>query len=251
MEHPRNQIFEFFKSQISAQAGSTSKYENLSNAIMAAVASEILSPGATLPGERKMAELLGISRVTVRNAIDKLVAEGHLVRRHGARTSVSGRVRKQISNLAGFSEDIRSRGMTPGTRLLSAKIDRPTELERAKLDLESGEEIVRLDRVRLGDGRPIAIEHAIVPQAVVKSPDAIGPSLYATLDALGVAPQRGVQRITAKTMNADEAALLEAEVGAPALVIERSCQTAAGRAIEYTVTCYNAEVFDFTSELQK
>lgn len=251
MTQSRIDIIDFLKSEFDSQAEASAKYENLSHAIKLGIEQEVLLPGSSLPGERKLAELLSVSRITVRNAVNALVSDGHLVRRHGARTSVSDKVRKQISNLAGFSEDIRSRGMVPGMRLLSSETVLPTEIERNKLKLEQGEEVVRLHRVRLGNGKPIAIERAVVPQSVVKTPDAIGPSLYATLDALGLPPDRGVQKITAKVMDASEAKLLETHVGAPALVIERCCETANGRPIEFTVTCYNAEAFDFTNELQR
>lgn len=251
MNVTENKIIDHLKSEFESQTISAPKYEKLSYAIKIAVKDKVLLPGASLPGERKLANSLGVSRITVRHAVDALVTEGHLVRRHGARTSVANRVRKQISNLLGFSEDIRSRGMRPGMRLLKAETVMPSEKERHKLNLAEGDEVVRLHRVRLSNDRPIALEIAVVPLSVVKSPDAIGPSLYATLDALGVLPDRGVQRITAKSLNATEAKLLDAEVGAPALVVERCCETSDGRPIEYTITCYNAEVFDFVNELQR
>ncbi|MCR9236529.1 MAG: GntR family transcriptional regulator [Alphaproteobacteria bacterium] len=246
-----NKTIEYLRSVFEARAVSEIKYENLANAFKVAIDDEVLLPGASLPGERKLAELLGISRITVRHAIDALVSDGQLVRRHGARTSVAAKVGKQISNLLGFSEDMRSRGIEPGMRLLSAETTNPTEQERQMLKLADGESVVRLRRVRLGNERPIALETAVVPSVIVKSPEAIGLSLYATLDALGALPERGVQRITAKTMSAEEAELLETEVGAPALIVERCCGTALGKPIEFTVTCYNAEVFDFVTDLQR
>lgn len=251
MNTHNDQVIDFIRSQFASSSASTSKYEGLCNAIKIAIEEDILLPGSTLPGERKLADLLDISRITVRNAIDELVSDGQLVRRHGARTSVSEKVRKQISNLVGFSEDIRSRGMTPGARLLSAESVEANEAERARLKLGPGDRVIRLHRVRLANDRPIALERAAIPHSVVKSPDAIGPSLYATLDALGMSPQRGFQKITAKIMDEEEAELLETKVGAPALVIERCCETASGIPIEYTLTCYNAEAFDFSNELQR
>ena len=244
-------VLEYLKSEFELYGGVEAKYENLAHAIKNAVEQGVLLRGSSLPGERKLADTLNISRITVRSAIDTLVSEGHLVRRHGARTTVSSNVRKQISNLLGFSEDIRSRGMLPGMRLLSAKVVLPTELERSKLKLNTGEKIVKLKRVRLSNDRPIAIECAVVPQSVVKSPEAIGPSLYATLDALGVMPERGVQRISAKIMNEEEAELLGMPLGSPALVVERCCDSMNGIPVEYTVTCYNADVCDFSNELQR
>lgn len=251
MNITNTKTIEYLRSVFETRAISETKYENLANAFKVAIEDEVLLPGTSLPGERKLAELLGISRITVRYAIDTLVSEGQLVRRHGARTSVAAKVGKQISNLLGFSEDMRSRGIQPGMKLLSAERTTPSDQERHMLNLSDGEDVIRLCRVRLGNDRPIAIETAVVPCSVVKSPEAIGLSLYATLDALGVLPDRGVQRITAKTLDAHEAELLEAELGSPALVVERCCETAQGAPIEFTVTCYNAEVFDFVTDLQR
>lgn len=251
MSQNNSQVIDFIKAQFESSSNSTSKYENICDAIRLAIENEVLLPGANLPGERKLADLLDVSRITVRNAINQLVTDGRVVRRHGARTSVSERVRKQISNLVGFSEEIRSRGMVPGTRLLSAETLEASETERTKLQLAAGEFVVRLNRVRLANDRPIALERAVVPCAIIKSPDAVGPSLYATLEALGALPERGVQKITAKVLDDEEASLLETNAGAPALVIERCCETAAGQPVEYTLTCYNAEFFDFSNELQR
>lgn len=251
MSVSESQILDYLKATLSAQVSSAPKYEALSNAIKLAIEDKILPPGSNLPGERKLANLLGVSRITVRNSIDALASEGTLVRRQGARTSVADKVRKKISNLIGFSEDIRSRGMHPGMKVLQAETAVPTDLEREKLQLNDGEEVVRMHRIRLANDRPIAIEIAVLPLSVVKSPDALGPSLYASLDAMGVLPHHGVQRISAETLNAQDAELLETRPGTPILVVERCCETADGKPIEYTITQYNAEVFDFVNELQR
>tara|TARA_R110002124_G_scaffold135570_2_gene298512 strand:- start:2431 stop:3204 length:774 start_codon:yes stop_codon:yes gene_type:complete len=227
----------------------TAKYENLIYAIKLAIDENVLLPGTSLPGERKLAEMLNCSRTTVRKAIDALVSDGVLSRRHGARTSVSSKLKKQISNLLGFSEDIRSRGMRPGMKLLGADVQEPSDQERRKLQLVKGAKIIKIRRVRFADGRPIALETAVIPHSIVNSPDAIGPSLYATLDALGKLPDHGVQRISAGAMDAAQAEILETKPGTPVLIVERCCETADGEPIEYTITHYNAEVFDFVTEL--
>ncbi|WIY24575.1 GntR family transcriptional regulator [Parasedimentitalea psychrophila] len=251
MSATESQILDYLKVTLNAQVSSASKYVALSNAIKLAVEEKILPPESNLPSERKMADFLGVSRITVRNSINALASAGTLVRRQGAKTSVANKVRKNISNLIGFSEDIRSRGMRPGMRVLRAETAKPTDLEREKLQLNDGEEVVRMHRIRLANDRPIAIEVAVLPLSVVKSPDALGPSLYASLDAMGVLPDNGIQRISAETLNAVDAELLETRPGTPILVVERCCKTVDGKPIEYTITQYNAEIFDFVNELQR
>ncbi len=91
------QIFDYLQDRLKSQEISATKYETLSDSLKQAMKDKILLPGSNLPSERKLAELLGVSRVTVRNSIDKLVLEGLLVRRQGARTFVAQKVGKQIS----------------------------------------------------------------------------------------------------------------------------------------------------------
>ena len=82
----------------SADAGATILYRKLEMAVRAALTDGLLEPGASLPGERELAEGLELSRATVRKALDSLVAEGFLVRRHGARTAVAARIEKPLAS---------------------------------------------------------------------------------------------------------------------------------------------------------
>ena len=183
------QIFDYLQDRLKSQEISATKYETLSDSLKQAMKDKILLPGSNLPSERKLAELLGVSRVTVRNSIDKLVLEGLLVRRQGARTFVAQKVGKQISNLIGFSEDMKSRGLTPGVNLISAQKTLATDLECEKLELELGEEVVRLRRVRLANDRPIALEIAVFPVSIVKS--ALDEMLFSTLRSRCIASTSG------------------------------------------------------------
>lgn len=117
------------------------------------------------------------------------------------------------------------------------------------LGLSATDPVVRLVRIRTADGRPLAIERATVPQAILPSGDMVEASLYATMRALGVAPVRGAQRIRAGLMSPVEAELLEAEPGGPLLIIERRCALADGRAVEFTETRYNGALYDFLTDL--
>lgn len=245
------EILRFLTDRLENNPNLTSKYEQLSSAMKDAISQSILQPGAGLPAERVLSKNLGLSRITVRKAIDQLADDGLVVRRHGARTSVAERVKKQISNLIGFSEEIRMRGMVPSTRVLEIVSTTPTAREREKLELGRSEEVVVVKRVRLANNRPIALERAVVPLAIVKSCDAIGNSLYATLDAVGASPDRGIQRIFPAKLSAEESVVMETQENTLVLMVERLCYTAENLPVEFTVTKYNAGVFDFTNELQR
>ncbi|OED34786.1 hypothetical protein AB833_31950 [Chromatiales bacterium (ex Bugula neritina AB1)] len=244
-------ILEFLQSQLDNQGSASTKYESLSAALALAITEKVLLPGESLPSERKLAEQLGISRITVRNSIDSLVSDGLLVRRQGVRTTVAQKVGKQISNLIGFSEDMKSRGLQAGAQLLSTETEIATALEREKLDLCDGDEVVRLRRVRLANDQPIAVEMAVVPLSIVKSAEAIGPSLYASLHAMDKMPDRGIQRISAETIDDEMAQIIDTRPGTPVLVVERCCKAQDGTPVEFTTTYYNAEIFEFITELQR
>lgn len=205
---------------------------------------------ATLPSERQLAEALGVSRVTVRRAVDDLVATGLLARRRGARTIAAGRLEKALATLTGFSDELRGRGIVPGQVWLSREVALPTSAEAMALGLVAGARVVRLARVRLANGQPIAVERAAVPQAVLPSGDLVDTSLYAALSQHGSAPVRGVQRIRAGVMARADAELLRQRPGAPMLIVERRCFRADGMAVEFTETRYNGESYDFVTELK-
>jgi GntR family transcriptional regulator len=230
-------------------SGSLPIYRQLANVMIELMQNEDELGSSALPSERSLATGLGISRVTVRKALDELALEGRLQRRQGARTVMGDRMQKRISYLSGFSEELRSRGIEPGQRWISRQTVLPTPTEAMALGLSGTDPIVRLVRVRLADGIPLAIERAAIPQSVLPSGDLVEDSLYALLTDLGVPPMRGVQRIRAGIMARIEAELLECSPGTPLLIVERRCFLADERPVEFTETRYNGERYDFLTEL--
>lgn len=225
-------------------------YRKIAAALAQAMRSGLADQQSHLPSERLLAAQLGVSRVTLRHALQDLAAQGLLLRRQGARTAVALRLEKTLSTLTGFSDELRARGIVPGQRWLSRALVTPTPAEAMALDLGPGDRIVRLSRVRLADGHPIAIERATVPAAILPSGDLVGDSLYAALQRQGAAPVRGVQRIRAGVMSRPEADLLDSDPGAPILIVERRCFLADDRPVEFTETRYNGASYDFLTELR-
>lgn len=208
-----------------------------------------LPPDTPLPSERKLSHALGLSRVTVRRALDELAADGLLLRRQGARTVQATRLEKALSSLTGFSDELRARGQAPGQKWLARQTVLPTPAEAMALNLSANDAIVRLVRVRLADGAPIAIERAAVPQSVLPSGDLVGDSLYKALSKHKARPVRGVQRIRAGLMTRADAEQLDSAPGSPLLIVERRCFLADGRPVEFTETRYDGERYDFLTEL--
>ncbi len=224
-------------------------YRRLHDALAEALRLGIAGPSGRLPSERQLSLRLGISRVTLRRALDELSADGLLSRRQGARTTVARRVEKMLSTLTGFSDELRARGIEPGQRWMSRRTVAPSPSEAMALGLSVTDSIVRLVRVRLADGHPIAIERAAVPQAILPSGELVTDSLYDALARLGSPPVRGVQRIRAGLMTRVDAELLHSDPGAPLLIVERRCLLADGRPVEFTETRYNGESYDFLTDL--
>lgn len=243
-------IARFLGAYLQAASDARPIYRKLADGLTAAVHEKLMDAHTHLPSERILADELQVSRVTLRKAIDELVSAGLLVRRQGARTAVAQRLEKTLSKLTGFSEEIRARGMVPGARWLSRSLVLPNANEAMALGLTAGAKVVRLQRVRLADQVPIAIERAVVPAAILPSGDLVDVSLYETLHRLGAAPVRGVQRIRAGIMTRLDADLLESDPGAPILIVERRCFLEDGGAVEFTETRYNGASYEFLTELR-
>lgn len=128
---------------------------------------DALPVGERLPGERELATRLGVTRTTLRRVVDMLIEEGRLERRHGSGTYVVRRPFARALGLTSFSDDMRSRGLEPGSRLLDLNRLKAAPGLAHRLRIPVGEPIVRFTRLRLGDGEPIAVETTWMPEAYV------------------------------------------------------------------------------------
>ena len=227
----------------------TAKHERLTEALRASVAQGVLKPGAAIPGERALAESLDVSRTTVRRAIKTLVDERLLVQRPGARTSVTQRVEKPVALFAGFSQDMRARGMRPGSLWLGRETGPALPDEALSLSLSPGTPVCRLNRLRTADGVPMAIERSIVPVRFLPDPNLVDDSLYAALEQRGTVPVRALQRMRATVAGSAEADQLGIEPGAPLLEMERRCFNPEGDAVEFCRSLYRGDLYDLLVEL--
>ena len=233
-------------------AGAGPLYLQLQRRLAEAIEGGRLPPGAALPPERDMAAMTGLSRVTVRKAVQALVAAGHLVQRQGSGTFVAPRVEKleqALSLLTSFTEDMARRGRAVQSQWLSREVAAPSPEETMALGLRAGDRVARLARVRRSDGVPLAIERATIAATDLPDPARVETSLYAVLQDRGLRPVRAVQRITAANLGPQDAALLEVPEGAAALRIERIGYLPSGRVVEFTRSLYRGDAYDFAVEL--
>ncbi|RID90912.1 GntR family transcriptional regulator [Gemmobacter lutimaris] len=228
-------------------------YVQLHRRIAEAIASGRLKPGDSLPAEREMAAMTGLSRVTVRKGVEALVASGQLVQRRGSGTFVAPKVEKleqALSLLTSFTEDMRRRGLNSESRWLSRALHNPSPEEVMALGLAADERVARLERVRSSDGLPLAIERASLPQAILPEPERVTTSLYAELQARGLRPVRAVQRISAVNVTPRDAELLGVTAGVAGLRIERISYLPSGKVVEFTRSLYRGDAYDFAVELK-
>jgi GntR family transcriptional regulator len=233
------------------ESSPTPLYLQLQAAVRDAVRAGTLKPEDALPSERDLARQLGISRVTVRKAIQGLVEDGLLEQRWGSGTYVSARmhVEQALSRLSSFTDDMMARGHKPSATLLHRSTGPASPKESMALGLSPGHAVSRIHRLRLADGVPMAIEHAVVPARFLPDPQEVETSLYAVLVARGFAPARALQRLHAVQLDEEQAALLQLRPGAPGLYIERRSFLRGGEPIEFTCSYYRGDAYDFVVEL--
>lgn len=227
-------------------------YARLKKLVREAIAAGDLNEGDAVPGERDVAQMLGVSRVTVRKAFSELVAEGLLARRRGSGTYVRGpavQIEQPLSRLTSFTQDMELRGLATDADWLERSSGLPTPEEALKLSISPGEPVSRFHRLRRADGVPMAIELAVIPRKFLPDPGAVGGSLYAVLERRGIRPVRALQRLHATALGPREAGLLDLPCGSPALFIERIAYLRDGRTVEFTRSHYRGDSYDFVAEL--
>jgi len=223
------------------------KYEVVCDGLRQEIRSKLV-PGDALDGERTLAERLGVSRVTVRRALDQLDAEGLIVRVQGAGTYVSdSQLIGKTLRLTSFTDDMCERGLEAGAAvLISEVIYADTDLATF-LRLESGAEVLRLRRLRLANETPMALEDAFVPLGLfpgIEERD-LTTSLYASFSAYGYTVDRARQQITSAALTEEEAKLLDSTPGTPALRVERVSMDRLGQPLEKVATIYRSDRYHF------
>jgi GntR family transcriptional regulator len=224
-------------------------YQQLQRALRQAIESRVLAPDDALPPERDLAIDFNVSRITVRKAIDGLVADGLLLRRQGSGTFVRARVEKNFSKLTSFSEDMRARGRSPRSVWLRKSSGTVTPEESLTLRSSPGTPVYRFHRIRFADDAPMALEYATILASCLPSIDAVESSLYAALERAGNRPVRALQRLRAVLFTQEQAELLQTRESDAGLLVERLGFLQDGRAMEFTQSYYRGDIYDFVAEL--
>ncbi|MGY1731679.1 GntR family transcriptional regulator [Geodermatophilus sp. SYSU D01045] len=228
----------------------TPLYFQLAQAIEGAITGGSLPPGSRLENELLLAQRYGLSRPTVRRAVQELVDKGLLVRKRGVGTQViQPHVRRSVE-LTSLYDDLSRAGEEPTTEVLSLE-RRPAPADVAgELDLAPGEEIVVVRRLRRSHGEPLALMTNHLPGRFHPSAeDLVERGLYQYLRAQGVHLRVAHQRIGARLARADEARLLQEPPRAALLTMERTAFDDKGGAVELGRHVYRASRYDFETTL--
>jgi GntR family transcriptional regulator len=216
---------------------------------------ERLGVGDAIPSERQLCVDLGVSRLTVRAALDDLVREGLLVRKRGSGTFVSEPKIAQELTMTSFTEDMLRRGMVPGSRTLELRTSPAGPWLGRILHVSPSEPIVVVKRLRLADDETMAIETLHVRASLapgLTAKDLEEHSFYELLtERYGLDVVGGRQTTEATVTNEDESEALGVPLHSPAFLFERTTRSRAGEVVEYVRSLYRGDRYRLVTELSR
>lgn len=231
------------------------KYQRIYQHYADRIQSGELQDGQQLPTEEELCRLFGVSRVTVRNALNELAYQGYIVKKHSKGSFVRAGVASMcLDSLQGFTEEMARRGLTASARLLRAELENAGMLAAAKLDIDERSKVYIIERLRLVEGEPMAIEKVILPYFCC--PDLIkhdlSQSLYGILDReYGLRLAQANQVLEAALAGKRESELLAIRQKAPVLRMERTSFLGNHTPLEYAVSVYRGDKYKFYVTMNK
>lgn len=203
--------------------------------------------GVKLPNEDELAERSGVSRATVREAVGGLVEAGYLTRRHGSGTYVAGTLprRHALDTSVSYLSMIREAGMAPGLVILDQSEREPTAEEADALRVAADEPLLRVERIRTADGRPVVYSVDLLPlRYVAGDPAKLDASLYDVLAKSGHAVRGASARLVPVVAEPRLADLLEVEAATPLLHIDQVDFDGDGHPVMLSAEWHVADAFE-------
>ncbi len=231
-------------------------YLQLRNALLQAIQDGRLAPHQRVPSERELSEAMGISRMTARQALQTLINDGYLYTVPGKGTFVScaPKIEQNLQRLSGFTQEVRSQGLIPGSKVLSVTSVEADDHSAHNLDVSPGTLLICITRQRLVNDDPVAVESAYLVHARFPGLGDIDFSTNSLYDVLenryGIRLTRALQVIEAQEADEDIAPLLGIEPHKPVLAMERITYADDERPVEYVHSYYRADRFLLKVELR-
>jgi len=207
-----------------------------------------------IPAEPELINQYGVSRIVVRQVLNRLVSEGLIFRQQGRGSFVSERrLEEGLSRIISFTEDMHQRGLTPKTRVLFKGLLPAHEDISEHLGIQPGEELVRIERLRLANDEPMSIEDSYLVQryfpGILDEDFALVPLRQTLQQKFGVQITRARQVIRAVQATAEQARLLTTPAKAPLLLIERVSFSGQNQPIEFLRIYYRGDRYSLYNEL--
>jgi len=212
--------------------------------------------GTVLPGEQKLAALLGVSRVTVRRALDALEVDGLIDRRAGAGTTVraSGGRRSMAADFTTLMPQVVAMGHATTARLISFSYGVPPAAVAAAMRIAPQENVQTAVRLRLMEDQPFSHLTTFVPESIAQNfteAELATTPLFRLLERSGVEVETAGQTVSATLASPDVAGHLGLSVGAPLLSLNRVVRDAQGRGVEYLAALYRPDMFKLEMTLSR
>ncbi|MDG9719027.1 GntR family transcriptional regulator [Streptomyces sp. DH24] len=226
-------------------------YYQLARQLEAAIEHGVLAPGNLLGNEIDLSVRLGLSRPTVRQAIQSLVDKGLLVRRRGVGTQVVHSQVKRPLELSSLYDDLEAAGQGPYTRVVRNETVPASAEVAAALGISEGAEVTALERLRGTHGQPVAVLCNYLPAGLLDlGTDRLeSTGLYRMMRSAGIVLHSARQSVGARTATAEEAARLDEQEGAALLTMQRTAYDDTGRPVEFGTHIYRASRYAFDFQL--
>jgi GntR family transcriptional regulator len=228
-------------------------YHQAKVALRDAIESGEWQSGEQLPNEDKLAESFGVSKVTVRQALQELATLGYVRREQGRGTFVSRPKFDQGRELTSFSEEMRRHSLTASSRVIEGVLTGADGRVAEALQIPPGEQVFSLKRLRLAEGEPMGIQTAYIPVALapgLAGEDFGHASLYDVLQTrYGLVPAKAHETYSAVPVEAAEAELLNVAPGSPVLAVERITFLPSGKPFEFVESIMRSDRYTITLEL--
>jgi GntR family transcriptional regulator len=229
------------------------RYIQIAEGLIAQIETGAFAPGDRLPPERELSASLGVTRITLRQALHVLELRGLLVRRQGAGTFVAAsKIDRAADRLFPFSKGVRSQGFMPGARLIMIEQRPASHIETVRLALAPGADIYYGHRLRTVNEEPVMLEQFAMPAEPFPDfmrHDIVGRSIYEIMETeYGVRVARARQSLEPILATAYEANLLMIAAGSPLMIERRLTFDTADRPVEYSKDLYRGDRFRFTIE---
>lgn len=225
-------------------------YDQIKDDLISKIKDGTYPEGQTIPSELELAEIYGVSRPTIRQALQILVSDGYLEKRRRRGTVVTKpKVSQSFTmSISSFEDAMRLAGRLPKTKVLVFKRERANAEVEKRLELTRGQDVFKLVRLRYADDLPNVFVESYIPCALYPGLDSFDfneSSLYAAMDACGNPVMTARRRLEVIKADGAAAALLDVEAGDPLLLFHTVARDASGTAVEYSVATYRGESNSF------